>query len=837
VPDQPTIGQGPVNIATLWFNGGFSVIPILPDGTKRPAVRWADHMTARMTPAEVEKWWAGGSDYGVAVVCGAISGNVEMLELEHAATDAESLFAIQQQCRLRAIEDVWDLLTASGYSEWTPSGGLHFLYRISDHEVPGNQKVARTPGPLINGSPMVNTLAETRGEGGYVIVAPTAGACHPSGESWETVAGVQGKVPTITWAQRMAIHSAVHAALDQMPEPVARVERPALPRSGELRPGDDFNERAEWEDILVPQGWTIFSRRGATTYWTRPGKDRRDGHSATTGRSPTGDRMYVFSSSAGLPTEEPMSKLYVHAHYHHGGDMIGAVRSLAAQGYGEQRTAIAVIDEDWSTGSAQLAPTVSGAIQGVESPGDVPPALFDRTETDVGNAQRLEAKAKGRFVFDHTSRRWLTFDGHTWRFEDSELIVELAQSIGQDIVAEGEAMFAAATNVQERRAAKRHRDYGMSSQSDGKIRSMVRQTACLRSMAATQDMLDQAEGLLNLPNGLLDLQSHTVGPNKPEHLLTMQFGATIDPAATCPKFEQFMVDAFPDVPTREYVQRALGYTLTGASNERTFFLLHGPSGTGKSTLTNLMARMFGDYGHTANETVFKQSQNESSTSLHELRKKRFVATSELPRDASLNENLLKRITGGDPINSRTLYQREQVWQPECVIFVATNFLPRISGDDDALWRRAKVIEMNTPFIGKGEVRDMADRLYREESSGILNWLLAGLKSYQERGLDEPESLLSATERYRNDADPVATFLTELVDEGVLVRAPAEIIPVSTVYELYRAYAHTNGQGQFSKQRITARLKALGHESFKQSGRQVYRGLGLRIQVNEFMLRL
>jgi putative DNA primase/helicase len=454
----------------------------------------------------------------------------------------------------------------------------------------------------------------------------------------------------------------------------------------------------------------------------------------------------------------------------------------------------------------------------------------------VGNAQRLEAKAKGTFVFDHTSRRWLTYDGHCWRFEDSELIVELAQSIGQDIVAEGEAMFAAATNVQERRAAKRHRDYGMTSQSDGKIRSMVRQAACLRSMAATQEMLDQAQGVLNLPNGLLDLQEHTIEANKPEHMMTMRFGAQFDPTAACPKFEQFMAQAFPDVPTREYVQRALGYTLTGASNERTFFLLHGPSGTGKSTLTNLMARMFGDYGHTANETVFKQSQNDSSTSLHELRKKRFVATSELPRDASLNENLLKRITGGDPINSRTLYQREQVWQPECVIFVATNFLPRISGDDDALWRRAKVIEMNTPFIGKGEIRDMADRLYREESSGILNWLLAGLKAYQERGLAEPESLLSATERYRNEADPIATFLAELVDEGVLVRAPAEIIPVGTVYELYRAYAHTNGYGQFSKQRVSARLKVLGHESFKQSGRQVYRGLGLRTQVNEFMLR-
>ena len=376
----------------------------------------------------------------------------------------------------------------------------------------------------------------------------------------------------------------------------------------------------------------------------------------------------------------------------------------------------------------------------------------------------------------------------------------------------------------------------MTSQSDGKIRSMVRQLATMRSMAATIEMMDQAQGKLNLPNGLMDLETQTVEPNKPEHLMTMRFGTEHQCTATAPKFEHFMEQAFPDPDVRAYVQRTFGYALTGASNERTFFMLHGPSGTGKSTLLNLMVRMFGDYGHTANETVFKQSQNESSVSLHELRKKRLVATSELPRDASLNENLLKRITGGDPINSRTLYQREQIWQPECVIFVATNFLPRISGDDDALWRRAKVIEMNTPFIGAGEIRDMSDRLFREEKAGILNWLLAGLASYQKIGLAEPDSMRSATERYRHDADPVATFLTELVDEGVLVRAPAEIIPVGTVYELYRGYAHSNGQGQFSKQRITARLRVLGHESFKQSGRQCYRGLGLRITTNEFMLR-
>lgn len=824
MPDTNIPSQD-LNVALPWSRGGFSVIPILPDGTKRPSVRWSDYMKRHMDAVELDRWWGGGSDYGVAVICGTVSGNAEMLELEAAATDADSLRLIAQECRNRGIEATWDALSlAPGYSEWTPSGGLHMIYRITDHEVPGNEKIAQAQDG--------KTLVETRGEGGYTIVAPTAGRCHPSGESWETVAGVQGEVLVVTWEQRCALHAAIRAVLHKLPEREVHVPSPSIVPTGGMRPGDAFNATASWHDILTPHRWTVFGRRGREILWTRPDKDTRDGHSATTGHSASGDRMYVFSSSAGLPTEEPLSKLYVYAHYNHGGDMRSAVKQLARDGYGDPLPASD--DLGWETGPVTSALAVrvdGGVIAQLESQGKVPLLVgCDKTETDVGNAERLEAKAAGLFAYDHVAKRWMKYGEATWAFDDSDELAKLAREVGDNIMDEGLEMMQAATTKPEYKAGMAHFRFGQASQGAGKIRAMMSLYASSRVAAFVPKDMDQAKGLLNVENGLLHLDTWELEPHKPEHKMTQVFNAAFDPDAKALKFESFMSDVFPDELARDYAQRALGYSLLGEANQRAFFLLHGPSGTGKSTLTRLMRQLFGDYGHTASESTFLVSQSDSTTSLHELRGKRFVATSELPRDAGMNETLLKRVTGRDEITSRTLYQRDQSWLPECVLFVATNHLPRISGDDDALWRRAKVLEMNVQF-GTGEhpdVKNLDDMILAEEASGILNWLIEGARRYRERGLEEPVAVKQAAVEYRNDVDPVAAFLAEEFDSETLVATRDSRCRVATLYARYEGFCARNRYQAMGIRRVNTRMKALGYESIKQGGTQYWKHLDLRV---------
>src|SRR5688572_9835421 len=237
-------------------------------------------MQERVSRIYVINQWINSPGFGIGIVCGAISGNLEMLELEGRACSGDVLDQIIEACG----EDATFLqLLQNGYCEWTPSGGLHFLYRIADHEAPGNTKVARRPATeeeiaadmAATGLPIekinkVKVLAETRGEGGYVVVAPSCGTVHATGDSWSVGAGQIGVIPTITWEQRQTLVAAMYDVLDEMPEPVAPAPRPSpasLLPNRDNRPGDDYNNRVQWIEILGPHGWTVDHVQGHTTYW------------------------------------------------------------------------------------------------------------------------------------------------------------------------------------------------------------------------------------------------------------------------------------------------------------------------------------------------------------------------------------------------------------------------------------------------------------------------------------------------------------------------------------------------------------------------------------------
>src|SRR5262245_8013898 len=196
--------------ARTWNDAGVSTIPILANGTKPPACRWAPFQARLPQLGDLERWWSNDHGWGLAVICGAVSGNLELIELEGRAMDPDAMARMEDLIISRGAGDTWNLLMSpEGYSEWSPSGGLHLLYRVSDHPVPGNTKLAQDdtkPNPLV--------LAETRGEGGYVIVAPSGGQVHPSGGSWVLCLGSYGNLPTISWEDRCRLHDAITEALD-----------------------------------------------------------------------------------------------------------------------------------------------------------------------------------------------------------------------------------------------------------------------------------------------------------------------------------------------------------------------------------------------------------------------------------------------------------------------------------------------------------------------------------------------------------------------------------------------------------------------------------------------
>lgn len=324
--------------ARAWAAAGFSVIPVAADGTKKPAVPWKPYQEVRAGEEQLVPWFRSDQYDGFGIVCGGVSGGLELLEVEGRAVE-DTLPSYRQALVDNGYGGLWDRLN-TGYVEMSPSGGLHWLYRVEGGPARRNLKLARRPATadelVADSADRVKVLLETRGEGGYVVVAPSYGRTHPTGKPWRALVGGPDSVPTITVNERDALH-AIASMFDQMPsvEPVA--PRPTGDMFGHGshgdRPGDDYNEHAAWDDVL--EGWTRARSFGGSCYgWVRPGKRVGDGISATTGRNDA-DNLFVFSSSTEFETERPYSKFAAYALLHHGGDYSAAAGELRSRGYGK----------------------------------------------------------------------------------------------------------------------------------------------------------------------------------------------------------------------------------------------------------------------------------------------------------------------------------------------------------------------------------------------------------------------------------------------------------------------------------------------------------------------
>ena len=313
--------------ALEFYAAGCSVVPAKVDGTKAPIGEWKKYQSERATAEQVIAWYSNGYE-GLGIVTGSISGNLEVLEIEGRAVQADIHIEARQIAEASGLGDLWSKIN-NGYVEQSAGGGIHWLYRVEGMELPGNTKLARRPGE--NGG--VDVLAETRSSGGYIITAPSHGGTHPKGTAWEMIAGSASSIPTITASEREALHD-LFKIFDEMPERAIVAEQIKPRTDGVLTPGDDYNQRGPtWPEILEPLGWKrAFSQAGKTT-WIRPGKDF--GNSGTTNWRGN-DKLYIFSTSTIFEAERSYDKFGAYALIHHNGDFKAAASDLRNKGYGAQ---------------------------------------------------------------------------------------------------------------------------------------------------------------------------------------------------------------------------------------------------------------------------------------------------------------------------------------------------------------------------------------------------------------------------------------------------------------------------------------------------------------------
>lgn len=317
-----------IDAAINYVNSGLSVIPIRPDGSKGPIGTWKEYQGRRLTPEEISLKFKGKC--GIAILGGAVSGNLEILDF-----DEPGLFdRYEEMAEQFGIDEVVLSLPLVK----TPSDGRHLSYRCT-HPVVGNTKLAmRKVGVNEKGETELKTLLETRGEGGYVLAPPSPAECHELRRPYILLRGDLTKIPVITPEQREELLALARSFNEYIgaSELVTDEERDqkekGIKGEGE-RPGDAFNSRATWPEILEPHGWVMAFSRGETTYWRRPGKTR--GISATTSHGGH-DFLYVFSTNASpFEHERGYSKFAAYTLLNHGGDFKNAAKALAGKGDGK----------------------------------------------------------------------------------------------------------------------------------------------------------------------------------------------------------------------------------------------------------------------------------------------------------------------------------------------------------------------------------------------------------------------------------------------------------------------------------------------------------------------
>lgn len=304
------------------YEAGLSIVPPLEDGSKRPLAAWKQYQSARADKTTLRGWW--GEATGLGVVCGAVSGSLEALDFDE--RDAYDDFVTS--ARAAGLGDLIDRLE-TGYVEDTPRQGVHYLYRCE--EIAGNLKLASRPTRAVerrDPDDKIKTIIETRGEGGYLVLAPSYGTVHDTGRPYVRRAGGFATIPTLTPDERRDLHR-VARTLDRIAKP-PREHAPAQPATSD-RPGDEYAARTDWAGVLEPAGWAHVFDRGEVSYWRRPGKAH--GISATTNFANAG-LLIVFSSSTPFETGRGYGKFGAYAVLQHGGDYRAAALALSAQGYG-----------------------------------------------------------------------------------------------------------------------------------------------------------------------------------------------------------------------------------------------------------------------------------------------------------------------------------------------------------------------------------------------------------------------------------------------------------------------------------------------------------------------
>ena len=409
------------------------------------------------------------------------------------------------------------------------------------------------------------------------------------------------------------------------------------------------------------------------------------------------------------------------------------------------------------------------------------------TFDDTGNAQRFIDMFGDKIRFNYNDNRWMIYDKIKWSYDIIGYIWDLIDKAMESMKSEERYYenYDAENGTEILKEFKKHMK-----KSRNKNTKNALEKEAQHYVPITPNSLDHNRRKLNTPTGIIDLENFEVTPNDPLEYFTKSTAVGIKEGAKCPLWIEFLNDIFDgDKDLISYIQKAVGYSLSGLTDEQCAFFCYGTGNNGKSTFLDIIRCILGDYASNIQpETLMVRNTNSSANSdIARLKGARFVTSVEPNEGLRLNEGLLKQLTGDDMVTARKLYAEEFEFKPEFKLWMATNHKPVIRGTDTGIWRRIHLIPFTVNIPAEKVDRKLKDKLM-QELDGIFLWCLEGLKRYNAEGLSKPSAVIKAVEQYRGEMDTISKFLDECT-----VSAPCRCVKARDLYNVYSRWCEENGE--------------------------------------------
>jgi putative DNA primase/helicase len=751
---------------------GWAVFPLEP-GQKRPLGRLAPHGCRSATTDEqtIRGWWEDTRNANVGIATGDASGL--------AVVDVDG----DQGARTWEVLLVGRDITAPTLTSRTPRGGYHLVYRRPDD---GFRNSANGLGEMV----------DTRGDGGYIVAPPSI--ANGKVYRWDDAGAVVAPLPE--WI------------LEAMAPPDVEYDR-GTPVS------DDMNDRERRRAAAWAKG-TLRDRVERMSGCAEGGRNARLYASAIDVGKCVGagvldyadaaQQLHAAAAAAGLVDKE----------------IRGTIKSGMSRGM-KDPLELPEDDRPDRTPPAYDAPradprehlhVVPPPDDGDEPPCEAKPHWYNLT--DVGNADRFRDDHRDGLRFCSDIGGWHRWTGQRWEMDRMGRVVEMAKGTIAGIGVDGIDGFDDKTVDALIKHANR-------SEGANRLFSMLRLAESSPPLPVRTEDWDRNHWLLSVKNGTVDLRTGKLRQATQDDLITKSAAVEYDEQAECPRFLKFMEEVMlKRWDLVDYIQRAIGYSLTGSTREQCLFFLHGEGSNGKSTLMNTIRDILGDDYSQSIEPALLLDRNKfgggPTPEIARLRGARLVTTSEPNPGKRLDEAFIKGITGGDPLTAR--FNRQDTFQftPVLKLWFSANHKPRIVGTDHAIWRRIKLVPFEAKFEGDQIDPDLEEKL-RAEWPGILRWAVEGCVLWQSSGIKEPEEVKMATAEYRGSQDILAPF----IEECCIVEGDCDCT-VGELYDAYRKWAENSGEKPYSKKKLGMMLDERGFSKVKVSGGiRVRKGIKLR----------